>query len=290
MNIKPILLMLMLVLPMMVTAQREREVSGEYTYYVPSNVTLEQAKITAEQHARIAALVKEFNIMVYQNNTSVLSNRNGDEIDDFYSVDVTESRGEWIRNTKPTEFELIPEEGNLVVKATVWGMAREVMSAKTSIDARVLRNGTEPKYESNLFKEGDDLYLYFRSAEDGWLCVFLFNRFNNEVNCLLPYLQSPEGSVRVKHDKEYVFFKADQNLPDWNLIDEYTMTCESSAEFNEIYVVFSPHKFSKPVGGDTDLADKPLSFDAAALTRWLSKCQSKDKDMVVEKRLVRVEK
>lgn len=291
MNIKSILLMvMMMVLPMMVTAQREREVSGEYTYYVPSNVTLEQAKITAEKHARIAALVKEFNIIVYQNNTSVMSNRNGDEIDDFYSVDVSESRGEWIRNTKPTKFELIPEEGNLVVKATVWGVAREVMSAKTSIDARVLCNGTEPKYESNLFKEGDDLYLYFRSAEDGWLCVFLFNRFNNEVYCLLPYLQSPEGSVRVKHDKEYVFFKADKDNPEWEKVDEYTMTCESSAEFNEIYVVFSPHKFSKPVGGDADLADKPLSFDAATLTQWLSKCQSKDKDMVVEKKLVRVEK
>lgn len=290
MSYKSILIALLVVLPSMVFAQKEHHVSGEYTYYAPSNITLEQAKMTAEQHARIAALVKEFNMTVYQNNTSVLSNRNGDEIDDFYSVGVTESRGEWIRDTKPTEFDISYEEGELVVKAEVWGVAREVVAAKTMIDAKVLRNGIEPKFESGEFKDGDDMYLYFRSPEDGWLCAFLLDRFSSEVYCLLPYRNSPDGAVQVRHDKEYVFFKADQNLPDWNLIDEYTMTCEDSGEYNEIYVIFSPNKFSKPVGGEANLTDKPLVFDRDSLTKWLSKCQSKDKDMVVVKKLIRIDK
>ena len=291
MSYKSILIaLLVVVLPTMAFAQKERNVSGEYTYYAPSNITIEQAKMTAEQHARIAALIKEFNMTVYQNNTSVLSNRNGDEIDDFYSIGVTESRGEWIKDTKPTEFDISYEEGELVVKAEVWGVAREVVAAKTMIDAKVLRNGTEPKFESGEFKDGDDMYLYFRSPEDGWLCAFLLDRFTNEVYCLLPYRNSPDGAVKVRHDKEYVFFKADQNLPDWNMIDEYTMTCEDSGEYNEIYVVFSPHKFTKPVGGEANLADKPLVFDKDSLTKWLSKCQSKDKDMVVVKKLIRIDK
>ena len=287
---KLILLTLLFLLPAMAYAQKERKVSGEYTYYVPSNITLEQAMITAEQHARIAAMVKEFNITVYQNDMSVLSNRNGEEIDDFYSIGVSEYRGEWIRDTKPTEFQTFVEDGEFAVKATVWGVAREVVAAKSSIDARVLRNGTEPKFESGHFKDGDDLYLYFRAPEDGWLCAFLLDRFSKEVFCLLPYRNSPDGAVQVKHDKEYVFFKADKNSPDWNMVDEYVMTCESSGEFNEIIVVFSPHRFTKPAGDGANVDGKPLTFELETLTKWLSNCQSKDKDMVVEKKLIEIRK
>ena len=290
MNFKSIMMALLMVLPIMAFAQKECKVSGEYTYYAPSNITLDQAKMTAEQRAQIAAMVKEFNIAVYQTDLSVLSNSIGGELDEFYSIGITESRGEWIRVTKPTEYDISYENGELVVKATVWGVAREVVSAKTIIDARALRNGTEPKFESNQFKEGDDLYLYFRSPEDGWLCVFLLDRFSGEVYCLLPYRNSPEGAVQVRHDKEYVFFKADKNQPDWNVVDEYTMTCENSAEFNEIYAVFSPHRFTKPVGGDSDLVDKPLAFDFEALNQWLFKCLTKDKDMVVVKKLIEIRK
>ena len=290
MNFKSVLLALLALLPILSFAQKDRNVSGEYTYYAPSNVTLEQAKMTAEQHARIAALTKEFNMTVYQSNTSVLSNRGEVELDDFYSVGVTESRGIWIRDRKPTEFEISYEDGGLVVKAEVWGEAREIVGASTIVDAKVLRNGTEPKFESGHFKDGDDLYLYFRSPENGWLCAFLFDRYSNEVYCLLPYRESPEGAVQVKHDKEYVFFKADKNQPDWEIVDEYSMTCESDNEYNEIYVVFSPHKFSKPVSKETNSGNAPLMLDMKAFSNWLSKCQSKDQDMVVVKKTIEIGK
>lgn len=284
------LLWLIFVFPVMSFAQRERNVSGEYTYYLPQNVTLEQAKVTAEQRARIVALVKEFNQTVYASDLSVVSNKGGDELDDFYSIGVTEARGEWCRDRKPTEFETGIEDGGFFVKATVWGVAREMMAAKTMFDVKVLRNGIEPKFESNEFKEGDELYLYFRSPVDGWLCVFMLDRYSNEVCCLLPYRHSSVGAAQVKHDKSYVFFKADKSRPDWNLVDEYTMTCKDSGEFNEIQVVFSTHQFSKPVSDESNVEGQPLTFDIETWNRWLSKCQSLDKDMVVEKRLVTVNK
>ena len=287
---KSVLFAFLFVLPIMAFSQRERNVSGEYTYYLPSNVTLEQARVTAEQRAIYVALVKEFNQTVYGSDLSVLSNKGVDELDDFYSIGVVETRGEWLRDRKPTEFETGVEDGELFVKATVWGVAREIVAAKTMVDAKVLRNGTEPKFESNVFKDGDDLYLYYRAPEDGWLCVFLLNRFSNEDSCLLPYRQSPDGAVQVKHDKSYVFFDADKNQPDWNLVDEYTMTCEDSGEFNEIQVVFSSHKFSKPVSGESIVDDQPLTCDLESWNKWLSKCQTKDKDMVVEKRVIRIDK
>ena len=287
---KSVLFAFLFVLPIMAFSQRERNVSGEYTYYLPSNVTIEQAKIKAEQRAKIAALIKEFNQTVYLNDMSVLSNQGLNELDIYYSFGITETRGEWISDRKPTEFIIDTEDGELFVKATVLGVAREVVAAKTMIDAKVLRNGIEPKFESNAFKDGDDLYLYFRSPADGWLCAFLIDRISNVVYCLLPYRNSPEGSVRIKHDKEYVFFRADLNQPGGNIVDEYTMTCENSGEFNEIQVVFSLNQFSKPVGGEFDLADQPLTFDLESWNRWLSKCQTKDKDMVVEKRIIRIDK
>lgn len=290
MSIKSILLTLFIVFPVMAFAQRERNVSGEYTYYLPSNVTIEQAKITAEQRAKIAALIKEFNQTVYLNDMSVVSNLGMNELDIFYSFGITETRGEWISDRKPTEFKTDVEDGELFVKATVWGIAREVVAAKTMIDTKVLCNGIEPKFENNVFKDGDDLYLYFRSPADGWLCAFLIDRISNDVYCLLPYRNSPEGAVRIKHDKEYVFFKADLNQTGGNIVDEYTMTCENSGEFNEIQVVFSPNQFSKPVGGESDLGDQPLTYNLEMWNNWLSKCQTKDKDMVVEKRIIRIDK
>jgi hypothetical protein len=41
-------------------AQKVKTVEGEYTYYAPENVTVEQAKITADDRAKIQALADEF--------------------------------------------------------------------------------------------------------------------------------------------------------------------------------------------------------------------------------------
>ncbi|MCR5191946.1 MAG: DUF4384 domain-containing protein [Bacteroidales bacterium] len=268
-------------------AQKVVDVCGEYTYYPSEDVTLAQAKQTALQRARIEGLIKEFNETVYQSNTSVVSNRNGESNIDLYSFGGTDARGEWIEDTKQPEYKVFYEQDQLVVIAKICGKAREIKSAGVEVESRVLRNGITPKFESGEFNAGDDMYLYFRAPVDGYITVYLLDRGNQMVYCLLPYRNSPQGAVQVSHDQVYVFFKQDKKLKDWQYIDEYTLTAENAVEWNEVYVVFSQHPFSKALtNSSNELTPRELTFKD--FSAWISRCQSKDPDMMVKKHLIKI--
>lgn len=270
-------------------AQKPVKVCGEYTYYAPENVTLAQAKQTALQRARVAGLIEKFNQTVYQSNTTVVTNRGGESSTEMYTFGGSDARGEWIEDSEPPKYDVFYDQDMLVVKATVCGKAREIKSAGIAIDARVLRNGREPKYESDLFNSGDEMYLYFCAPVDGFVTVYLLDRGSQTVYCLLPYRSSPQGAVAVTHDKEYVFFHQDRKQKDWQYVDEYTLTAESAVEWNEVYVVFSPNPYAKAISTATDvLAPRELPFKE--FSAWITRCQTKDPDMTVSKHLIQIKK
>lgn len=270
-------------------AQKPVTVCGEYTYYAPENVTPAQAKQVALQRARVAGLIQAFNQTVYQSNTTVVTNRNGESSVDLYSFGGSDARGEWIEDTEEPRYTITYEQDMLVVKAEVCGKAREIKSAGIDIDAKVLRNGTEPRFESDKFNSGDDLYLWFKSPVDGYLTVWLLDRGSQTVYCLLPYRSSSQGAVEVKRDQPYVFFHQDRKLKDWQYIDEYTLTANAAVEWNEVYVVFSPNPYAKATVNTSDaLAPRELTFKD--FSAWLTRCQIKDSDMVVSKQLIEIKK
>lgn len=271
------------------SAQKPVKVCGEYTYYAPENVTLAQAKQVALQRARLAGLIQEFNQTVYQSNTTVITNRNGASTNEFYSFGGSDARGEWIEDTEHPKYDIFYDQDMLVVKASVCGKAREIASAGIAIDAKVLCNGLEPKFESDHFNSGDDMYLYFRAPVDGYVNVYLLDRGTQTVYCLLPYRNSAQGAVQVERDKEYVFFHQDRKLKDWQYIDEYRLSAEAAEEWNEVYVVFSPNAFAKAITTSTDeLAPRELPFKD--FSAWLTRCQTKDADMMVSKHLIEIKK
>ena len=63
------------------------------------------------------------------------------------------------------------EDGMLVVSVKVKGQAREILSASIDYQARILRNGIEDKFESDLFKNGDDLFLSFTPCQVSLLSI-----------------------------------------------------------------------------------------------------------------------
>lgn len=271
-------------------AQRVVDVCGEYTYYDHGgDVTPNEAKQIALLRARNAALVERFNETVYQSNTTVVSNRNGESGIDFYSIGGSDARGIWIEDSEEPKFSTSYEQGMLVVKASVCGKAKEIVSAGVMIDARVLRNGTSTKNESADFKSGDDMFLYFRTPTAGYLAVYLLERDNKIVYCLLPYRNSTKGIVQVEGDKDYVFFHRDHDkLEERRIIDEYTLTAEKDVEYNDIYIIFSPQPFYKAssTASSDELIPKELSFEN--FNKWMVQCLTKDSEMVVEKRLIKV--
>lgn len=270
-------------------AQKVQTVSGEYLYRAPDNVTVEQARRTAVERAQLEALAEAFSTNVSQVNTTHVENRNGQTDMAFLSSGGSEIRGEWLENTKEPEIDIFYDQGFLCVRAKVWGRAREVVGSGVEIDARILRNGVETRFESGEFRSGDDLYLYFRTPTSGYLTVYLVDA-EQQAYCLLPYMRDESGRVAVEHDVDYVFFSPQQAAREIRaIVDEYTMTCERGVEQNDIYVIFSTNEFAKPNDRQTD-EGLPRELPFADFQQWLTRNRMKDLAMTVAHRTIVVKK
>ena len=172
-------------------------------------------------------------------------------------------------------FDIFYESNMLTIKVSIDGKAREIKNAAIDFEAKLLRNGTEEKYESDEFRNGDDLYLYFKSPINGYLAVYLLDENTQQVFCLLPYKSSGEPAYKIIHDKPYVFFSCQKADGNPNEVDEYTMTCEHSMEQNTIYIVFSPNMFAKAFAEDGSIG-LPRQLLLKEFQKWLGKHKAKD--------------
>jgi hypothetical protein len=279
-----------LLMPLLSTfAQKIERVHGEYAYQVPDNISLEEGKRTALERAKIQALVDAFGTLVSQSNSTIVKNEEGKSSVDFLSIGGSDVKGEWIETLGEPKFDIFYENNALIIKATIDGKAREIKNASIDFEAKLLRNGTDLKFESDEFRNGDDLYLYFKSSINGYLAVYLLDETTQQVFCLLPYKSSGEPAYTIGHDKPYVFFscqKADRNP---NAVDEYNMTCEHSLEQNTIYIVFSPNMFAKANTKNED-AGLPRQLPLKEFLRWLGKCKTKDTEAQIKSITIKIYK
>ena len=264
-------------------------VEGEYTYYAPENVTLEEAKRTALNRAKIQALADAFGTIVSQYNATRVENRNGRSDIDFSSIGGSEVKGEWIETTGEANYDISYEGRMLVITVHVKGKAREIVSASIDFQARILRNGTEDKFESDQFRSGDELYLSFQSPVSGYLAVYLVDT-DNQAFCLLPYRNQADGIYPVKANRRYLFFNI-KEAPQQEraFVDEYVMTCERTSEHNQIYIIFSPNQFAKAADSESDdRLPRELSFEN--FQKWLVKCRKQDQEMNLKINPIAIEK
>lgn len=267
-----------------VRAQKTQKVSAEYTYYAPSTVSVEEAKHIALDRAKIQALADAFGTILSQNNTTVISNNNGQSESRFFSLGGSEVKGEWIETIGEPNYTINYQQEMLVIKVKVEGRAREFVNAGVDVITKVLRNGTELKFENYEFRSGDDMYLYFKSPIDGYLTVYLSDETTAKVYCLLPYKSSVEGAYSIEQNKEYVLFSIVHALPQEKaLVDEYTMTCERDIEYNNIYVLFSPNQFTKANSNDPDNKLLPRELNYNDFQKWLVKNRKRDNQLTLIK-------
>ena len=266
------------------SAQKTVRICGEYTYYAPENVTLEQARRIALEQAKLEALARQFGTAIHS--TTVLTKReDGKNADErFFQLSASDVKGEWLETQGEPAYDKVRYENNLqVVKASVCGKAREVVGAGVDFSAKVLRGGTEARFESGEFKHNDDIFLLFRSPTDGYLAVYLIDA-EQTAFCLLPYMGDPTGRVRVKSGRDYIFFSEKHAAPaEKAMVTEYVLTCKSAEEQNSLYVIFSPNEFTK--ANDSRASSeltlpRELPFDE--FQKWLLKNRQRDKDIKVE--------
>ena len=288
MDIKKSIAALLLFIPLMSSAQKTLTASGDYTYYGPTTITPEQAKAIALERAKIQIIADNFGTIVGVNNSTFISNTSESSSVSFLSLGESEVKGEWIRTVGTPDFAISYEQNLQIVKVHVTGMIRELKSARIQFNAKILRNGTSDRYESDEFKAGDDLYVSFVSPVDGYVAVYLYDQ--SGVCRLLPLKYQKEGSIRVEGGQRSVFFTRHstvfspaENRYAENTYSEYVMTCSRELEINRIYVIFSPNRFSRPLDNiSADEQDMPASLSFDSFQEWLAKSRKQDVDMSVK--------
>jgi hypothetical protein len=262
-----LLLSILMIVSVTSFAQRTEKVTAAYTYYVPENVTLEEAKHTALDRAKLTAIADAFGTLVSQSNSTVMVNENGQTDSRFFSFGGSEVKGEWIETTKEPIYNIRYEGNMLVVSVEVTGRIREIVSAGVDFTAKILRNGIEEKFESNEFRNGDDMYLYFKSPIDGYLLAYMFDETTNQVVRILPYIKSTTASIQVKGGEDYLFFNKEK-ITDY-MVDEYTMTANQPVEFNTLYVIFSTTSIIKAYDSSDESKDGIRILKYEDFNKWL---------------------
>ena len=293
MRYKSIIVFLLITLP--VFSQKIKTVEGEYMYHAPENVTIEQAKRTAVERAKIQALADEFGTIVSQSSTTSIANINGQSSTNVLVLSGSDVKGEWIEDLGEPKVQVNYEGDMLVVTAKVKGKAREILSAGVDFTSKILRNGKEDKFESDDFKNGDDLYLAFQTPAKGYLAVYLVDA-ENMAYCLLPYRNQTDGIYPVNANQRYLFF-CPEEAPEGEraLVDEYALTCERQMEYNYIYVIFSRNQFTKANDAASNkqidgYAGAPRELSYEDFQKWLGKCMKHDAEMNMKKIPITIKK
>ncbi len=231
MNYRCLTVLLLLVFGSVSYAQKIKTVEGSYTYIVPENKTLEEAKITAIERAKIEALANEFNTIVSQTNHTIITNEDTRTKSSFYSLGSSDVRGEWLKTIKSDITEQMTD-GHLLIKAWVKGEAREITFARANFEAHLLRNNKDSESESEVFHDGDKFYISFISPSNGYLAIYLLDADCNATR-IVPFQN--EELCSVDRRKKYVFVDDPQNF--------IFLTTNRLQEINQVYVIFSPNKF-----------------------------------------------
>lgn len=273
-------------------------VSGESQIEVSKDLSQTQTEKKAEQLAIINALEKAFGRIVFQGNSTLITNvQSGKEVETtsaFSMIGNTYVKGECLEVLK-VDFEEL--EGRKLIdgkktsykelKCTVKIKAREIKTPPIEFNAAALSR-EDKNYSSTTFINDQPVFFYFNTPVDGYLNIFLDDSKNTYR--LYPYKDMPseyQGGVKVIADKDYILFSTKQ---EFNYYDKqyivggnYTMFTDKIQELNRLFVVFSKEPLNKPhfskkikeeelsqeeLDKDIDIPDGLVSED---FQRWLQR-------------------
>ncbi len=281
-----ILYALILLFPQGIMGQKTVEVHGSYVYQVndDANITLREAKLKCIELAKAEAIKKEFGEMITSEAIDTNIETNGESLSSFFWENtVALARGDWLGDLQKPKVDIVYNEGKLVFRAEVWGMAREIIQSKTELKWNIMKDGSEKKVETASFDSGEKIYVSFRSPADGYVAIYLITG-EDQTACLLPYKKNVAGRFPVKGDTDYVFF--DKALSP--IAQQYALSTNSIKEQNQIVIMFSPNPFTKcnDITGDKT---HPNSLSTHDFQKWLLKIQRSDRDLVVNKKWVTIQ-
>ena len=272
-------------LPSQVMAQRTADVHGIYVYEVSDNdnITLKDAKRKCVELAKAKAIKDEFGEMITSDVIDSNVETNGESTNSyFWENTVAMAKGDWLRDTQDTEIHVEYIDGKLVFTAEVWGEAREIIQAKTELLCVVQKNDAGKKVSTAQFNNGERIHMKFRAPADGYLAIYLIVG-DDEASCLLPYPKDADGRFPITGGKNYNLFDKEEDPAAVN----YKLTTNRPIEDNQLVIIYSPNPFVKCNDISRD-PRHPNSLNTHNFQKWLLRIQRQDRDMVVEKKYVRI--
>jgi len=306
-----------------IMAQEPVLVTGSAETQIASSESREQAERRVEDLATIDALEKAFGKAIIQGNSTYIQNTNtGQKVEtksSFSMIANTYVKGEVLEVVDKKITAVLPETpskssgkkkkkqkgsesqlvGYITLKCTITIKAKEVTTTKAGYELKTL-SCKNPGCERTQFKNGSDLFVYFKSPVEGYLSIY----FDDQVNAfrLLPYSRSApseQNGFYVEPDKEYILFSTD---PEHNyssnkhfLEDPLQVQTEKDQELDRIFVIFSRKPLDKPaLGSNAKLSDYisdadynagyrlPSSLKSEDFQRWLMGQRIANKDIETE--------
>lgn len=281
---KSILLSLVLVTGCLIAnAQKLRDVSGEYEYYLPRHLSRAQGEQAALERAMIQALANEFGTFLTMGTQLNLSSSKDGENSDFYSYSSSMVRGEWVETVGQPFFDIyLSDKGEIVLTCKVKGRAREIRRVVDDFNMKILNGGTLDQHESANFLDGDNIYLSFKSPSDGYIAVYLEDDNNNYLR-MLPFNGEGKGARKVKGNVRNLFFNSNDGLE-----EKYQLTTDKPTERNVIHVLFSPHPFILPVDDEGKNEYALDQLEQSQFRKWLEKSRTLDPELQHQMRPINI--
>lgn len=270
-----------------VTAQRTSVVSGNFTYVVTENddITLSQAKRKCIELAKAAAIKGAFGELITSDVIDTNVETNGESTASyFWENTVAMARGEWLGDLVPPVLDVVYTGDQLVFTARVRGEAREIIQSRTELKWEIMKDVGDVKKQSDAFDSGERIYVKFRSPADGYVAVYLMVG-DDETSCLLPYPKDTDGRFPVKGGHSYLFFDKNEDPTAYH----YRLSTKRQQEDNQLVIIYSPNSFVKCNDKSGDKLH-PNSLNTHDFQKWLLKCQRVDRDMVVNKKWIKIKK
>lgn len=270
-------------------AQRVETVEAHATYNAPPTMTPKEARYQTILSAQVDALARTFGTTLSDENMSFAREKDAESTSDFFSLQEGDVRGIWLETIGDTIWAnpIHKNDGSAVYEVTLTGKVMELKSAPIGTICKLLFNGTDPdrnEIRNFSFKDGDDMYLYFKSPVDGYLAVYIVDYDDNmTTQRILPYDGQKEGVFRVSADTDYILFSEEKATADVKqLVRKCRMRSRTNHDFNQFYIIFSPNPFVKALDKSIN-EDLPSVINFRDFQKWLSKNRRKDIQMFVEK-------
>lgn len=282
-GIKTIFLIAFCLVPgtQIVNAQKIRNASGTASYRLEEDMSKDELKAKLRHNAIINAIEREYGTYVSQESFVDVSDGNTD----FRIFGKTEIRGEWLKTTHEDFKEEIRKvrqggkhKNELWMSLKISGLVRALTQPDIDLDYYAA-NCEKEGCRTDIFNNGDPLYLHFQTPIDGFLSIFVVER--DSAYRLLPYQQMAgqyKDAVPIKSDTPYLFFSSEKNDTSFEkfsslLNDDLVMLTSEPEEYVSLYLVFATHEFHHPAltaGKKMNTGyEIPKSLPANNLVRWL---------------------